>query len=167
MTFWDNQQNPISIKRSHRFVLLIEFDSGENLSFFVQSLDKPSFTTTVDEATDRDGKTFYWATGHLKWEPITITFVNNERKPNFDKIVHNLQSGELRAKIFPKITIQELSGGGIKIGEWRLGNCKLENVQYSSLDYGNEDFQTVTMTVKYHFAKYQENITFDAQQRGS
>jgi len=162
MSFWSNPTLAVP-KRSHRFLLLLDLD-GKDKRFLVQSVDKPSFTTHVDEATGRDGKVSYWATGHFKWEPITVTFIVDAEQ-DFDKVISNLKSGELRAKKFPAMTIQELDGSGNKLGKWKLDDCVLENIKYSTLDYTTEDLQTVTMTIKYSTADYSPDIGGQAASR--
>jgi len=175
MAFWSNAN--IEPKRSHRF--LFEFTLPDGLTttqVYARNVSKPSFDIGQSEHKFL-GQSYYYPSA-ISWSDVSATLVNS-MTPDFDALMHMLlaNSGYVSpdnvstsgnsvtdggtisksaavAALNGSVLIKELDGDGITIGQYKLNNAWVKSVSFGDLDYGSEELQTISLTLRYDWASY-------------
>ena len=155
-------------KRAYRFLVnLAAFEGGAQ--WYAKSATKPKFTVSNQEHKYIN-HTFNYP-GRVTWDPVTITIVDPVDPNAARQAAELLQAsgyyipGNENAKI---TTINKKDATEamkrveiIQIGEteddvlekWILNNAWVEAVNFSDLDYENDDLSTIEMTIRFDWAE--------------
>jgi len=160
-------------KRGYRFLVnLAAFEGGAQ--WYAKSASKPKFTVSNTEHKYIN-HTFNYP-GRVTWDPITVTIVDPVNPNAARQAAEILQAsgynipGSETAKISTinkKEAVKALKRVEIiQIGEtdseilekWVLNNAWIESINFSDLDYDQDDLSTIELTIRYDWAELQ---TFD------
>ena len=173
MAFWSNAN--IEPKRSHRFLFEFTLPNGTTSQVYARNVGKPSFDIGQSEHKFL-GQTYYYPSA-ISWSDVSAVLVNSMR-PDFDELMHMLlaNSGYVSpdnvsntgnsvsnagtiskaaaVDALREVLIKELDGDGNTIGEYTLNNAWVKSVSFGDLDYGSEELQTISLTLRYDWASY-------------
>ena len=173
MAFWSNAN--IEPKRSHRFLFEFTLPDGTTSQVYARNVSKPSFDIGQSEHKFL-GQTYYYPSA-ISWSDVSCTLVNS-MTPDFDALMHILlaTSGYVSpdnvsttpstvtdggtiskgaaVDALGRVMIKELDGDGTTIGEYVLNNAWVKSASFGDLDYGSEELQTISLTLRYDWASY-------------
>lgn len=155
-------------KRAYRFLVnLAAFDGGAQ--WYAKSATKPKFTVSNQEHKYIN-HTFNYP-GRVTWDPVTITIVDPVDPNAARQAAELLQAsgyyipGNENAKIttinkkdateaMKRVEIMQIGETDDDILEkWILNNAWVESVNFSDLDYENDDLSTIEMTIRFDWAE--------------
>jgi hypothetical protein len=173
MAFWSNAN--IEPKRSHRFLFEFTLPDGTTSQVYARNVSKPSFDIGQSEHKFL-GQTYYYPSA-ISWSDVSATLVNS-MTPDFDALMHilianagyvspdnvstsgnavddggTISKGAAVAALGP-VLIKELDGDGRTVGEYKLNNAWVKSASFGDLDYGSEELQTLSLTLRYDWASY-------------
>lgn len=168
------QQN---LEPKRKFKYLVTFAGLPSFEFLAQTCDRPGVKVGATEHKYFD-KTYYHP-GRVTWEPnpLSIKLVDIQKNGSISTVDTNesllrvfaasglngligtdgivVTLGKDKAvTALQSAKIQVLNADGNTAETWELHNAWLESFKPDSLDYGAEDILTVTMTVRYDWAKF-------------
>lgn len=140
MTFWNDQN--FEPKRVFRWkVSLLTATGGTNVhvpSFFAKKITKP--VLTVEEAEHKYlNKSFYFP-GHLKWDPVTVTLIDDNQGTVVESITNMFQGAN-----YSPITDVAGGGGGDNLKPPGNSNASVATLPKSSMVDGAAAGQNVTI----------------------
>jgi hypothetical protein len=166
----------LQLKYKYRFrVRVINFGpiaGGLDLTQQVQSVGKPKVSYEPVEVHSYNSKAYY--AGKHNWEEINLV-VKDDISNNVSRLVGHQMQKQLNhfeqtafaAGINYKFVmlIETMDGGNDNVLEtWTLEGCFLSNVDYMDLDYGDSQFQTISMQVRYDNATLADGLMDAAPQ---
>ena len=150
--------------RQFRFRVLIE----GTFAWFAKTCDKPKVNIPVL------GKDEYYLGSNLPdvkpgeivdFQPITMTFIDPSEFGS--RLIEGFKSasGECFPRISPTewkklsrdIAIEQIDSAGKAIERWTLNGAFPTSIDFGSLDYGSDEFVTITMTWEYASFNYINN----------
>lgn len=160
----------LQLKYKYRFrVRVINFGpiaGGLDLTQQVQSIAKPKVgheEVQVDSYNSRA-----WYAGKHTWEPVTLVVKDDVTNSVSRMVGHQIQKQlnhfeqtGFMSGINYKFTmlIETMDGGNdIVLETWTLEGCWLQNTDYMDLDYGDSQFQTITMNVRFDNATLADGL---------
>jgi len=171
MAFWSDKT--LDPKRQFKFKVSFGLASGIVAPFFIaQSADRPSYTIGDTAKVEFLDKTFYYP-GKVTWNEVKIKFVDgtNEETNMAYKVykyltttgwVSPVQTGNGDFSTVGKskaastsLLIETLNAEGASIDKYSLNNAFIKSVEQSNLDYAQDTIATVTLTMRYDWAKYE------------
>lgn len=166
----------LQLKYKYRFrVRVVNFGpiaGGLDLTQQVQSVGKPKVSYEPVEVHSYNSKAYY--AGKHNWEEINLV-VKDDISNNVSRLVGHQMQKQLNhfeqtafaAGINYKFVmlIETMDGGNDNVLEtWTLEGCFLSNVDYMDLDYGDSQFQTISMQVRYDNATLADGLMDAAPQ---
>jgi len=180
MTFWSDS-GKLEPKRAFRWEITA-FSPGSadigTLSFYAKKVTKPQFT--VEEAEHKHLNKSYYFPGHVKWDPVTITFVDDAggslmtglttafAASNYDLISKNTGAinKERNLNTIPKasllsntadngkLVVQQLDADGTPVETFTLHNSWIKSIKPSELSYDTEDLSTYDVEIRFDWCAY-------------
>ena len=179
MPFWStdfsNQDEILKDpKRNFRFFVQIQgiqTDNGGGLVWYAKSVQKPTFT--MEEATHTYLNHSYYYPGKVTWNTIELTMVDPGDNPEVSATLAGILEGagynipttpdssvltsvskQKAAGALGTMTIVQVDSDGKPMETWTLWNAFAKEVNFGgTLEYGNDDLTTITMTVRYDWAR--------------
>jgi len=155
-------------KRSYRFLVnLAAFDGGA--TWYAKSATKPKFNVSNSEHKYIN-HTFNYP-GRVTWDPVTITIVDPVNPNAARQAAEILQASGYNipgneTAVISTINKKDAVGAMkrveiMQIGEtdgdvlekWVLNNAWVESVNFSDLDYENDDLSTIELTIRFDWAE--------------
>jgi hypothetical protein len=178
MTFWsDGIGEP---KRAFRWEISQFSPGGEavaTLKFYAKKVTKPQFT--VEEAEHKHLNKSYYFPGHVKWDPVTITFIDDSTGSLLKGLTGALsQSGyDLINSTSPanhddnatlskaglagnttndgKLVVRQLDADGAAVETFTLNNAWIKSIKPSELSYDTEDLSTYDVEIRYDWCTFE------------
>ena len=173
MAFWTNTEG-LEPKRSYRFTLSIP-GSGNDVAgtpnagikeFLIEKVKKPGFAVGESEVKYLNHSFFY--PGKVTWDEVTFDIIDVLEPQDANgtiQIMKMLQeagyempeAGSLKTiskaasvKALGRVQIHQYPASGVKPSEtWVLNGAWIKQATFGDLDYGAEDMQKVSITLKY------------------
>lgn len=172
----DGRGGLAQLKYKYRFrVRVINFGpiaGGLDLTQQVQSVSKPKLSHEAVEVHSYNSKAYY--AGKHTWEEVNLVVKDDATNSASRLVGHQMQKQlnhheqtAFAAGINYKFVmlIETMDGGNDNVLEtWTLEGCFLSNVDYMDLDYGDSQFQTISMTVRYDNATLADGLMTTAPQ---
>lgn len=180
MTFWSEGIG--EPKRAFRWEIT-QFAPGgasiENLKFYAKKVTKPQFS--VEEAEHKHLNKSYYFPGHVKWEPVTITFIDDANGTLLEglKTSFGASSYDLISSASPanhnnnatisklglssnttndgKLVVRQLDADGTAIEVFTLNNAWIKSIKPSELSYDTEDLSTYDVEIRYDWCTFTKN----------
>ena len=167
MAFW-SEAGP-EPKRQFRWYML--FGGTRDLSairYALKKTDKPKYK--IGEVTHKYLNHSFYYPGRLEWEAINMTFASiaqpdatalidlltydaGYREPTDENVIQTISKQKFgQALASDGVTLIQIDSNGNKIEEWLLKNPFFTNVNYGSLDYGNDEIVEISCTMRYDWA---------------
>ena len=141
-------------KRAYRFLVnLAAFDGGAQ--WYAKSASKPKFTVSNTEHKYIN-HTFNYP-GRVTWDPVTITIVDPVDPNAARQAAELLQAsgyyipGNENAAI-TTINKKDATEDDV-LEKWILNNAWVESVNFSDLDYDQDELSTIELTIRYDWAE--------------
>ena len=173
MAFWAENFGGGAIadpKRNFRFTVEfsnVDSSTGGPILWYAKSCTKPSFTVATAEHKYLN-HTFYYP-GSVTWDEITIELVDPV-EPDIAATLSDIvkvsgyappnsvndlgtMSKAGAASAMGNVVIQQLNGEGSMLEEWTLWNSFVTGVKYGELSYGDDELTTLSVTLRYDWAK--------------
>ena len=168
--FWTNTPNA-DPKRGFRFKVTME-NLGGGMLWMAKKANRPTVTLT-EAKHDYLNHSFYWP-ARAEWNEVSITLVdptdpdiadsllsfmeasgyNIPGQPDSDGELSSIsKSGAIGAT--GAITIQQIDEKGNSLETWTLQHAWIKEIDFSELDYSNDDLSEVTLKVRYDWAQFQ------------
>ena len=151
--FWSNAY-AWEPKYQHKFVMLVD----DIPSYIIKASAKPSMTNgeVVLDHINVKRK----VKGKSSWNTIAITLYDAivpsgaQAVMKWVRLHHESATGRdgYSSQYKKEIALQQLSGHGEVIEEWKLKGCYLQDVNFGSLDWASEDVVTIEATLNYDWA---------------
>ena len=185
MTFWNDANFEPKRAFKWKISVLRTADGANNTyapSWYAKKVTKP--TLTVEEAEHKHlNKSFYFP-GHLKWDPVTVTLIDDTqgtiveavtaafRDSNYDLVsksdgpanVGDTADGRRtisKNKIVnnstggnAKVLIEQINSEGETVEAITLHNAWIKSFKPSELSYDTEDLSTYDVELRYDWASY-------------
>ena len=168
--FWTGSPT-VDPARQFRFRISMNDGSGQPVfAWWAKTCDRPKINIPVL------GKDEYYlgsSTPDVKpgeiidFQPITMTFIDPVGPSMTTSIMKQLSeaSGECYPRIngaklkaaFGEVSITQIDATGAMIETFLLRGAFPTSIDFGSLDYGSDDFVTITMTWEYRSFDYQKN----------
>jgi hypothetical protein len=177
MAFWSDAG--LEPKRKHKFLMFV----GDLPAILVKSTNKPNMEITVGEHKFLGNS--YKFPGGVKWNDVTVTFVDTENDQIVQKIMQfmndagnqspvrkgaALQGGSAGATPLTLIdksgAVSSLSGGvifqqidemGLVVEQWQLWNAWISKVDMGDVSYDNDNqLSEYKLTIVYDWAELQQ-----------
>ena len=155
-------------KRAYRFLVnLAAFDGGAQ--WYAKSATKPKFNVSNSEHKYIN-HTFNYP-GRVTWDPVTVTIVDPVDPNAARQAAEILQASGYNIPGNETATISTINKKDavgamkrvelIQIGEtdndilekWVLNNAWVESVNFSDLDYDNDELSTIELTIRFDWAE--------------
>ena len=167
--FWTKRTT--SPKRSFRFLLSIEGIGGQDVSWLVTQVKKP--TATVGEVSHKYlNHTFYYP-GRVEWDTVNVTLVDPVSPSAagllanvLEKSGYKVPSNSVKTDAITKedsvkglgtVTIKQFQKNADSedniVEEWTLKNAFITNVDWGELNYESDDLTNCTLTIRYDWAE--------------
>jgi len=167
--FWTSslQGDP---KRGFRFK--VEFGTLGML-WFAKKASRPklSFTEASHQFLNH---TYYWP-ARAEWDEVTITLVDPVEPDVAGTLLQFLEKSGYHIPGSPQqggasmsspskkgavdatglVSISVISESDAQLEHWRLNNAWIKSVDFSEMDYSNDDLSEVTVTLRYDWADFQ------------
>ena len=168
--FWNSTD--LEPKRQHRWALELPAGAGmSSLKFFLTKTDNPSLE--INETEHKFfGHSFFFP-GHLTWQPITMTLVDNFGTSGtassfagyLQKAGYNLPDKAALPQTISKDNASQgvmflrqyktTDKGEAKSGEtWKIFNGWFQKINFGALDYSSDGMVTVDVTLRYDYATH-------------
>jgi hypothetical protein len=170
--FWTNAPS-VDPKRSFRFNVTIE-DLG--MLWMAKKADRPTFSLT-EAKHDYLNHSFYWP-ARAEWNEVSVTLVDPVSPDIASSLLTFFQVGgyniigapadikELKSPsksgmmgATKAITIQQIDETGAALETWTLNNAWIKEIDFSELDYSNDDLSEVTVKFRYDWASFSAGAT--------
>jgi hypothetical protein len=163
-SFWASSK--IEPKRQHRW--LIQFVTAGWSSHVAKKVGRPSYT--IGETEHKFLNHSFWYPGRITWEAIDVEIVDLGGEQ--DSTLKLYEALRTAGYIFPdssgeetiskkqavtalgEVSIQELDAAGTPASKFILHNAWISKAQLGDLDYSGEELVSLTLTLRYDFAKY-------------
>lgn len=142
---------------------------GLELSQQVESIAKPSIKYSDIEVNSYNSRAYF--AGKHEWEPIELVIKDDITNSATTLITHQIQKQlnhyeqtSFAAGINYKFLmyIETMDGGNdVVLDGWVLEGCMLTNVKFASLSYKENEYQKITMTVRYDNATMTNGLMTD------
>jgi len=165
--FWTNSAATMDPKRGFRFKISFE-KLGSHL-WFAKKCDRPtlSFTETKHDYLNHS---FYWP-ARAEWNEVTMTLVDPVEPDIATSLLTFIKGagydiptgadGNLTSMSKFKATentgpvvIQMINEAGTPIEFWKLNKAWIKEVDFSEVDYSNDDLSEVTVKLRYDWATF-------------
>lgn len=182
MAFW-NDPATLDPKRAFRWkvTLLNGTTPGSDVAFLAKKVTKPQFT--IEEAEHKFLDKSYYFPGHVKWDPVTVTLVDDSSGTLMNRVLSSIkaanyvaiETGNIPEATGPlgagtmktisknrlsvatgdggKVLIQQLDVDGIAIETWTLHNTWIKSIKPSELSYDTEDLSTYDLELRFDWAQ--------------
>ena len=157
MTFWTTGLEPVS---KYRFKVQFAGVGGETGDWWwAKAVTKPSYDINASEYQLINHKFKY--PGVLTWQDITITMYDVGAKASglmkyLGDIGYNNPlsdgSGIQKKQEVGDCTIKQLDSSGAIIENWVLSNCVIKTINFGDLDYSDDEFVELQLTIMYDWA---------------
>ena len=187
MSFWTASSNfHPNLKNRFKITIGMQFGGADYIVFMAKSVDPlPSFSTEVIGGDmNQDGSNYdpYNKQSRVKWNPITITFVDvayEEYEKNalysFIQILYdagynpanaldvNVNNNSVTSilinnsdvsQLIGNVTIETLRPDGTTTSKYDLADPVITEMQIGGLDYGSDELNTFSLTFNYSYAKF-------------
>jgi len=165
--FWTNAPSA-DPKRGFRFKVSM---SSLGMLWMAKKADRPTLSLT-ESSHDYLNHKFYWP-ARAEWNEISITLVdptnpdiasslldfmassgyNIPGQPDNNAELNSIsKAGALAAT--GNITIEQINESGATLETWTLKNAWIKEVDFSELDYSNDDLSEVTVKLRYDWAEF-------------
>ena len=166
--FWTNAPS-VDPKRGFRFKITME-KLGGGMLWMAKKADRPTVTLT-EAKHDYLNHSFYWP-ARAEWNEVSITLVDPTEPDIADSLLSFMElsgynipgstaDGELSSisksgalKATGEIKIQQIDENGNTLETWILQHAWIKEVDFSELDYSNDDLSEVTLKVRYDWAQF-------------
>lgn len=177
MTFWSEGIGEPKRAFRWRITQFAPGGVGANvLEFYAKKVTKPQFT--VEEAEHKHLNKSYYFPGHVKWDPITITFIDDANGTLVQGLTSALgnSSYDLINSTSPanhsdnatlsksglsnnttsdgKLVVQQLDADGAAIETFTLNNAWIKSIKPSELSYDTEDLSTYDVEIRYDWCTF-------------
>ena len=169
MAFWtDNNVQP---KRNYRFVVQANTETQTSVIWWwAKTITLPSFEVSETEAHFLDNK--YYFPGRLTWNDVTMTVTDPksvdvvktvaQQQVDAGYAISNAEGGTYKtiAKTLATTALGEVAisvydaNGTDVLEKWTLHNVWMKSAKFGDLDYSNEDFKMVELTLRYDWAEH-------------
>lgn len=182
MAFWDEGLG--EPKRAFRWEITAFSPGGTEigtLKFYAKKVTKPQFT--VEETEHKHLNKSYYFPGHVKWDTVTITFVDDAAgslmtglttafaNSNYDLISRNegavnkganlntIPKAGLKNNTAPdgKLVVKQLDADGLPVEVFTLHNSWIKSIKPSELSYDTEDLSTYDVEIRYDWCAYNQD----------
>lgn len=177
MAFWNEGIG--EPKRAFRWQITAFAPGGAavaTLKFYAKKVTKPQFT--VEEAEHKHLNKSYYFPGHVKWDPVTITFIDDASGTLMEGLTGALaaSSYDLINSSSPanhdnnatlskagltgnttnegKLQVQQLDADGSPIETFVLNNAWIKSIKPSELSYDTEDLSTYDVEIRYDWCTF-------------
>jgi len=139
--------------------------------WYAKKVDRPTFSLT-ESKHDFLNHSFYWP-ARAEWSEVSMTLVDPTSPDVASSLLGFIASsgyniigqpdseGELSSigksnaiKETGDITIMQINESGTTLETWSLKNAWIKEVDFSELDYSNDDLSEVTVKVRYDWAEF-------------
>jgi len=173
--FWTNPTSTQDPKRGFRFSVTMGDGTAEGaglgMLWMAKKADRPTFSLT-ESKHDYLNHSFYWP-ARAEWNEVSVTLVDPVvpdiadsllsffetagyniigQPDNIDDLSSISKSGIVGAT--GAITIQQIDEKGAPLETWTLNNAWIKEVDFSELDYSNDDLSEVTVKFRYDWASF-------------
>jgi hypothetical protein len=173
--FWTNPTSTQDPKRGFRFSVTMGDGTAEGaglgMLWMAKKADRPTFSLT-ESKHDYLNHSFYWP-ARAEWNEVSVTLVDpvvpdiaDSLLSFFETAGYNIigqpddpsalssisKSGIVGAT--GAITIQQIDEKGAALETWTLNNAWIKEVDFSELDYSNDDLSEVTVKFRYDWASF-------------
>ena len=174
MPFWSDPK--VSPKLSFRWWATFGMPGEEIKSYSLRSFQKPSFEIATAEYIWLNDVEYH--PGILTWNPleITITDMEDNSENNTKKLVKILQQSGYQTEHVnrPRSAIEksaavvavgndmylmQINAEGNPIESWTLINPFITAVNFGQANYGTEEIMTISLTLRYDYAKHQLEVS--------
>ena len=171
MSFWSNPS--VSPKLSYRWYASFGFGETNVISSYtLRSFQKPSFEIAAAE--------YIWLNdvayrpGILTWNPIEITITdvenvneNNTRKlysilrragyqtANETEPMSAIEKSNAKLALGGDVRLIQINANGDSIETWVLVNAFITTVNFGQANYGAEEIMTISLSLRYDYAKHE------------
>ena len=165
--FWTNAP-AADPKRGFRFKVSM---SNLGMLWMAKKADRPTLSIT-ESKHDYLNHTFYWP-ARAEWNEVSITLVdpttpdiaaslldfmeqsgyNIPGQPDSNAELSSIsKAGSIAATGI--ITVEQINEAGATLESWYLHNAWMKEVDFSELDYSNDDLSEVTVKLRYDWAEF-------------
>jgi len=166
--FWTNPIVGADPKRGFRFKVTMD---KLGMLWMAKKVDRPTFSLT-ESKHDYLNHSFYWP-ARAEWSEVSMTLVdptnpdiasslldfvaqsgyNIPGQPDDNAELSSIsKSGAMTAT--GNLTIEQIDESGSTLETWLLKNAWIKEVDFSELDYSNDDLSEVTVKLRYDWAEF-------------
>ncbi len=155
-------------KRQFRFkVEFGGFGAGNSFLWWAKSATKPSFEIASAEHKYLN-HTFYYP-GTVTWSEVTVEMVDPGTPDMAASMAALLEGGGYHppsdandvstmtkataVSSLGSVTVTQTDANGAPLEQWTLWNAFISKVDYGSLEYGNDELTTISITLRYDWAR--------------
>jgi len=183
MAFWaddfsDTTKTLEDPKRQFRFLVSFGAFEGQDAGtlWMAKTAAKPSFAISAAEHKFLNHTFFY--PGSVTWQDVEITLVdpsNPDMAATLSSMVnaggyvgpttlgtYNTISKQSAARALGQVLVKQLNAAGDPIETWTLYNPWITDLKYGDLDYSGDELTTITVTLKYDWARLSVDSPGDA-----
>jgi len=193
-TFWtsDYREDVTNPKRNFRFKVTIGAfaetggsDLGSSVVFWAKTATKPEFA--LGETTHNYLNHTFKFPGRVTWSDVTITMVDPGGTKGVAYALTNIlnQSGysipsqdnfqtiskSQAVQGLGQVLVEQIDHEGAKLESWTLKNAFIADAKFGTLDYGSDDLTEYSITVRYDWATYNEDVegevAYEAEANGT
>jgi|TARA_R110000824_G_scaffold162564_1_gene338267 hypothetical protein len=165
--FWTNGPS-VDPKRGFRFKVSI---GTLGMLWMAKKVDRPTFSLT-ESKHEYLNHSFYWP-ARAEWSEVGMTLVDPTNPDiassllgfvataGYNIIGQPQNDGELSSigksnaiAATGDITIEQINETGVTLETWTLKNAWIKEVDFSELDYSNDDLSEVTVKLRYDWAEF-------------
>lgn len=173
MAFWNTGElDPV---RKFRFNLQFNGVGKETGDWFwAKSVSKPSYDINSSEYQLINHKFKY--PGLLTWQDITITIIDIGSKASglmsyLSTIGYNVptesSTGIQKKQENSECIIKQYDGKGTVVETWTLYNAIIKTISFGDLDYGDDGFVEIQLTIMYDWANLENSGTRSSNGTGA
>jgi len=178
MAFWSTNYGEDATlkdpKRQFRFkVEFGGFDAGNSFLWWAKTATKPSFeiASTPHQYLNH---TFHYP-GTVTWQDVVIEMVDPGTPDMAASMAALLEGGGYHppsdaddvstmtkataVSSLGTVTVTQTDANGSPLEQWTLWNAFISKVDYGSLAYGNDELTTISITLKYDWARLETSNT--------
>jgi len=171
--FWTANAVAKDPKRGFRFRVIMG-DQALGMLWMAKKADRPTLSLT-EAKHDFLNHSFYWP-ARAEWNEVSITLVDPVEPDIAGTLMgflkdsgyripagtnDNIEMGSISKAgaiaATGAITIEQLDEAGGTLESWHLINAWIKEVDFSELDYSNDDLSEVTLKIRYDRAQFKDS----------
>ena len=171
--FWTNASSATNDpKRGFRFKVSMG-DLGQ--LWMAKKADRPTLSIT-ESSHDFLNHKFYWP-ARAEWNEVSITLVDPVLPDIASTLLSFMQNSGYKPIASPEgpnalssisksgamtqtgdITVQQIDANGNALETWLLKQAWIKEVDFSELDYSNDDLSEITLKLRYDWAQFTSTV---------